>query len=514
MSETSPDAPSPASARRPAWRTFFRRLTLLAAAVLFLLAAAVLSAPKPPKPHAAEALAIDRVNVVDVRTGTLRTEQTVLIDGGRIEAVGPTGFEIPSHYRRLDADGRFLIPGLLDMHAHWVTSLAPQVTMPLFLAHGVTGIRELGGDPSFATKALWRDEVNAGRLLGPRTLSIASRVVNALPSEDTAEAVEWVVNQAAERGGFVKVYNRLLPEHYEALVTSARKRGVEVVGHRPAAISTVVAARAGQRSVEHARLFLFEAFTGADELRGRQLARLRGEPVDGPMVDTALRRRMIDDFDPQLFEEITGAMVENGMAYVPTHLTRKMDAFADDEAYRNDPRLRYIHFALRRYWHEDADGMVAEDPSPEGRQVFMDFYRRGLELTGEAHRRGVLVLAGTDANDTYVFPGSSLHEELGELVKAGLTPAEALRAATLDPATFLGFGGELGHIDVGYRADLVLLRANPLDDIAATASIDAVVLGGAHYDRTALDALLKGVERGSSSVRLLLKYLADSAFAD
>ncbi|MEO1087893.1 MAG: amidohydrolase family protein, partial [Acidobacteriota bacterium] len=285
--------------------------------------------------------------------------------------------------------------------------------------------------------------------------------------------------------------------------------------HRPAAISAVEAAGSGQRSLEHARLFLYEAFTGADELRGRQLARLRGEETGGGrLIDTAMRRRMIDDFDPARFDAITAAMVENDVAFCPTHLTRKMDAFADDPDYRSDPRLRYIHFVMRYFWDDDADGMVEVDPTPEGRRVFKDFYRRGLELTDRAHRAGVTILAGTDANDTYVFPGFSLHDELAELVKAGLAPAEALRASTVDAAAFFELDDELGRVDAGYRADLVLLGGNPLDDIRATSTIEAVVLGGAYYDRPALDELLHGVERASSSVRLMLKNLLDMALED
>ncbi|MEO1088108.1 MAG: hypothetical protein AAFY88_28070, partial [Acidobacteriota bacterium] len=182
----------------------------MAAAVLpLLLLGAALSAPGPPEPRRAEPLAFEQVTVVDTRAGTLLTEQTVLVEEGRVQSVTPAEeITVPEHYRRIDARGRFLIPGLIDMHAHWATPVAPQLTMPLFLANGVTAIRELGGDPSFATKDRWRTEVDAGRLLGPRTLGITAAFVNQLPADGAVETADTLARRAAEQGGFIKVYNR------------------------------------------------------------------------------------------------------------------------------------------------------------------------------------------------------------------------------------------------------------------------------------------------------------------
>jgi imidazolonepropionase-like amidohydrolase len=204
-------------------------------------------------------------------------------------------------------------------------------------------------------------------------------------------------------------------------------------------------------------------------------------------------RSMVDDHDVEQCDETFATFVRNDTWYIPTHVTRRMDAYADDEAFRNDERQKFLPSNAWAAWQADADGMVALDPSPEGRRVMRGFYETGLEITGRAHRAGVNIILGTDAGDTYVFPGSGAHDELGELVKAGLTPAEALATATINSARFAGLEAENGTVEVGKRADLVLLDANPLEEIGNTRRIDSVIIGGRVHDRAALDEMLDDV---------------------
>ena len=203
---------------------------------------------------------------------------------------------------------------------------------------------------------------------------------------------------------------------------------------------------------------------------------------------------MVDQYAPSECAQVFRTFVKNGTYITPTHVTRKMDAFADNAAYRADARLRYMPVRQQIAWHADANGMVASDPSLAGRKSYMDFYTKGLELTGAAHRAGVQVMLGTDAGDSFVIPGASVHDELEELVKAKLTPAEALRAATLSGATFLGRANEFGSVQAGRVADLVLLDANPLSDISNTRRIRTVIRGGRVFERAALDSMLASVE--------------------
>ena len=436
-------------------------------------------------------LAITNVDVVDTESGALLDDQMVVIESGRITIVGKSDvIDIPENSTIIDGRGKFLIPGLWDMHVHlpWV---APQLTMPLFIANGVTGVREMGG-VAYQVKRDWQQQIAEGTLLGPRIMSLTNAVVTTLSSDD--EAREMVTANPNEEG-MIKVYHQALPEYYFTLMETANQKGITVAGHRPQAVSAVEASRAGQKSFEHARFFLYESYPGAPALRARYLARYSGEDTSRTrIVTTAERREMLDGFDPDLFDQVVVAMIENDTWFCPTHLTRKMDAFADNEAYRNDERLKYISPMQRDRWNADADGMVRQDTSVEGRTAFMEFYLKGLELTGEAHRAGVKILAGTDANDTYVFPGFSLHDELQELVDAGLSPMEALQTATMSPAEYYGVTDEYGSIAVGKVADMVLLDANPLTDIANTKEINTLIFRGEVHERAELDQLLAEVE--------------------
>jgi len=214
---------------------------------------------------------------------------------------------------------------------------------------------------------------------------------------------------------------------------------------------------------------------------------------------------MVDSHSPAKCEELFSAQVANGTWICPTHITRKMDAYADNPSYRADPRLEFVPWMQRQVWMADADDMVARDPSPEGRRAYLDFYHAGLALTAKAHARGVKILAGTDANDTYSFPGSGLHDELEELVQAGLSPADALRASVIRGPEYFGLTKEYGAVEVGRVADLVLLDGNPLEDIRNSRRISAVIFNGNVYRRRDLDRLLDYVRSQARSPSLSIK---------
>lgn len=212
---------------------------------------------------------------------------------------------------------------------------------------------------------------------------------------------------------------------------------------------------------------------------------------------------MLDEHQPQMAEAIFEAMKREGTWYVPTHLTRWADAYADDASVGQDPLLRYLHPLMKWQWREDIDELLAEDPSPQAREIYREFYRKGLELTGAAHRAGVKVLVGTD----YIVAGADVHRELEQLVLAGLTPAEALRAATLAPAEYFGLEHRYGVVESGKVADLLLLTEDPLKDIRNTLRIEAVIFDGNLYDRDALDRISSHVQSQARSWSVTCKVL-------
>lgn len=457
----------------------------------------------------AQELAITNAHVVDVVRGRILPGQTVLVSGNRIRQIGDAlHVSVPVGARVIEGTGKYLMPGLLDMHAHVHHSGRPtEIDMPLFIANGVTGVRVMRADCETSDEHHcleahrdWQERIEAGTLLGPRLLALASwavggdeEITSSMPAffkASTAVEGRELARYFKNRGvDFIKVYTGIPREGYLGLAEEARKLSLPFAGHQPAALSLIEISNAGQASVEHAVLFLRDCFPGADSVR-RGLLRLSA---------TDLRRRRVDDYDPQICAPIFDTFKRNSTWYVPTHLTRKMDAFADDSAYRNDPRLKYVPRAQRIRWNDDANGMVKSDTSRAGRRSFLDFYRKGLAITGQAFRAGVPIMLGTDAGDTYVFPGFSVHDELEELVLAGLTPAEALQAATYRGAEFLGRTQDLGSVEEGRLADLVLLDANPLERIGNTRRIHAVIFNGLLLERARLDALLARVETAAQS---------------
>jgi hypothetical protein len=447
-------------------------------------------------------LALTHVTVVDVSAARLLVDQTVLIGSGRILQVAPTrSLQTSAVARIVDATGKYVIPGLLDMHAHLALSGKPtEIELPLFVAHGITGVRVMGADcrrpgPGVAgcveSHRAWQRQIDSASLLGPRLLALGSWPVNgasgitdsmpayfkAASEEDGRQLARYLKGRGVD---FIKIYSGIPRAGYFGLAQEARLLNLPFAGHELAGLSALELSNAGQRSVEHSRIFLLNCFPGADSLR-QGLLRISG---------TALRRRMVDGYNADTCAEVFRTFARNRTYITPTHGTRKMDAFAHDSAFRRDARMRYVPRGQSFRWTFDANGMVRSDSSAAGRKSYLDFYRKGLEITGAAHRAGVPIMVGTDAGDSFVFPGSSVHDELDELITAGLTPAQALRAATLSGAEYLGRTADLGTVQTGRLADLVLLDTDPLADIKSVRRIHAVVLNGQYFDRAALDRML------------------------
>ena len=243
---------------------------------------------------------------------------------------------------------------------------------------------------------------------------------------------------------------------------------------------------------------LYDCSRYGPDFRRSTSALAEGKATKGPDERTRLTRT-IAEFDPELCRSVTITLARNGTFYVPTHVTREMDARAGDPAYRADPLRKYITRGRNAEWDQDLDQTA--NAGTEIGSLYQAFFRHGLRITGLAHEAGVQIMTGSDANDTMIVPGFSLHRELRLLVEAGLSPMDALRAATSVPAAYLRREADLGGISPGKEADLLLLGRNPLDDIGNSASIVAVMANGRLYDRGALDALLAEAERLARSAR-------------
>lgn len=457
-------------------------------------------------------IAIENVSVIDMDSGGVVGEQTVLIENRKIVEVGIHGHvDIPKSAVKIDGRNKYVMPALWDMHTH-IYKVTPLLDLPLYIAYGVTNVRDMMSCPRKSDPFApcpedlrrWNREAIDNQLVGPRIQGISSWQANGPGIHDRIKGLpdffgtsnpqqaRDFVNYYAGKVDALKVYNHISKESYIALVDEARKVGMDVVGHRPRAVSAIEAAQ-NQKSIEHARFILHESFPGREDLR--KAAESGNWKED--------RRLMLDQHDPEMANAIFEAMKAHGTWYVPTHLTRRVDAYAEEPLIRDDPILKYLHPLMKWQWLEDVNKVIAEDPSSEARQTYREFYQKGLELTGDAHRAGVKVLVGTD----YIVAGVTVHDELEQLVLAGLRPIEALRAATVLPAEYFGLQNEYGHIRVGMTADVVVLNKNPLENIRHTLSIDSVIFNGNHYDRKTLDELEGLVARRARSWSIACKIL-------
>jgi hypothetical protein len=503
-----------------------RKLLLASAAlvaVLLLVTAGLLMWPLPQTPRVGTAgdFLVRNVAVVDVAQGTVRHGQDVVLRDGRIASVtSSASSRADAALTTIDGTGKYLMPGMWDMHTHAV-KISPQYTHPLFVANGVTGVRDMSGCMSEPDSFLaciddreaWNRALELGESLSPRYVLQSSFKINGgaevpegypafFKARNRAEARQLVGFYRKAGADFLKTYSELTPAAYRNLVNEARVQGLGLAGHRPLRVPLEDMLAAGQRSVEHPRMFYEECFPGA--------AAFRALPDPAAAYDTALRWRMIDEHDHERCAALMASMARSGTWWTPTLQVLQLGARAGDSAFRNDPRLKYVPALFTKLlWAPDADRVAAQPTDATGRGQYSTLYRMALGHVGQAHAAGVRILAGTDAGDSYVFPGFGIHDELAEFVRAGLTPAQALRSATLDAAVFAGIDADFGSIEQGKTADLLLLDANPLDDVRHTRRIAGLFLSGKYLDRAALDELLAFAEQQARSVRTNLHLLWD-----
>ena len=236
-------------------------------------------------------------------------------------------------------------------------------------------------------------------------------------------------------------------------------------------MSLEAALASGQYSIEHARLFLLECFAGA--------AAFRTLPDPLAAYTLQLRARLVDEHDEERCQMLMTAMANSNTWWTPTLTTLEMGARAGDLSYRNDPRLKYVPYLFEKLmWIPDANGKLADGADETGQNVYGAMYDLALKNVGQAHAAGVRLLTGTDTFDTYVFPGFSTHDELANLVEAGLAPSAALKTATIDAAIFSGVQEDFGSIEIGKVADMILLNADPLSDIRNTRQVQGVFFNG------------------------------------
>jgi imidazolonepropionase-like amidohydrolase len=441
----------------------------------------------------AKSLAITAVTVIDATGAPARPDMTVVVTCDRITAIGKPGeIGVPEGARVVDGKGKYLIPGLWDMHVH----TASPSFLPLYLANGVTGVRDMHALDPDSIFGL-RNQVQEGKRPGPRIVAAGPLVDGPKPlvpgslvATDAAEGREAVRKLKTIGADFVKVYTKLPREAYLAIADEANKQGLPFAGHLPESVSATDASDLGQKSIEHLTGVVLACSDKEDELRREEVEALAR--VDNQAAMELLGRigaRAADSFNDKKARALYARFVRNGTWQVPTLIVLHSFVSLDDPKFTADPRIKYMPPSLSSYWP------LMKLP-PETSAMLKGTYKRTTGLVRAMRQAGVPFLAGTDTPGVpYVFPGFSLHDELALLVaEAGFTPLEALQAATRDPARFLGREKDLGTLEPGKLADLVLLDADPLADIHNTTKIAAVVANGRLLPRQELDRMLADVE--------------------
>lgn len=408
------------------------------------------------------------VATIDTASGMARPRGPVRNEDGRISAVGQRAERAAlPHARVVQGTGKFLIPGLWDAHVH--LGWAKESALAVLVANGVTGVRDLGGHLYEIDG--WRTRIEAGLLSGPRIFR-AGPILNGIKANEyqmltgTPDEARGAVRALKQVGvHFIKVHRRTERAAYFAIIEEAKAQGLAVVGHIPMTVTPEEASDAGQQ-IEHTETIFEGTFSAA---------------LQPPEWPEAIRAFRTSGAAKRLFERFA----RNGTVFTPALIGYRSIIDSADGSLAADPRSRYVAASYRREGAQRA-GL----PSDGMRRTYAEL----VEVVRIAHESGVTMMAGTDLAAARL-PGFHLHEELALLAQAGLSPTEALRAATLTPAKWLGQERDFGSVEEGKVADLVLLDANPLEDIRNTQKVSAVVVDGKLLERGELDAVLQAAER-------------------
>jgi len=467
----------------------------LLALFAILLACSCSSTPPP-------SLAITHVTLIDATGAAPMPDMTVFVADEQIAAIGPSkSVFVPRGTKTLDAGGKFLIPGLVDMHAHLTGAGEPtgsrDFILPLLLANGITTVRDMGGDLDSLLKL--RREIELGQLQAPRILFAGPYLDGdppffqpSLVVTNSIEATEDIHSLISRGADFIKVQSNLSREAYFAIAEICRREHIRFVGHVPDHVTAAEASDAGQKSIEHLTGVLRGCSRDEPLLMRKQFAAGPKKATIGQSLNRELgwQRELLQGYSEEQVAALIAKFIRNQTWQAPTLILLRNDAFPTPETDPSrDSRRKYIPLQVLANWEKgtkDRDkGATAEEFA-----LRSSFMQASLRIVGKMNAAGVPILAGTDTTAPYVFPGSSLHEELALLVQAGLTPMQALQAATKRPAEFLGRLQTQGTVEQGKFADLLLLDANPLEDIHNSEKIRAVILRGKPLDRNFLDELL------------------------
>ncbi|MEE9362973.1 MAG: amidohydrolase family protein [Cellulophaga sp.] len=476
-----------------------KKQTQLALAIIFLLQAC-----SPKEITFKDAICIENITTIDSKNG-IKENQTVILKDGKIFKVIPSGeLQLSKNNTIIDGTGKYLIPGLWDAHVHfsYIEELAPRM-FDMFLTYGVTSVRDTGGRIDFMKK--WKEKSVAQPTTAPRVM-ISGPLLDGIPNVydgssaarpalsiglNSIEAVAKQIHKLDSIGvDFLKAYEMLTPEQFGTITKLAKEKGLKVTGHIPLSMDVISASNAGLNSLEHMRNLDLSCASNADELlaRRRQILLNENDEQGGVLrsrIHNSQRKIALQNYDDDKAKEVLRVLAKNKTWQIPT---LALTSNFIEKPFNNSDWKKTFTFlpdSIEQSWKIK----ITKVNSTKIDSFRNTYVKWSFNMVKKIHQEKIDIMAGTDCPIFFLTPGISLHQELAMLVKAGLSPLEALKTATFNPAKYFNLENELGLIKETMFADLVILDANPLENIHNTKRINAVIKQGKYYSREKLNEI-------------------------
>ena len=453
------------------------------------------------------AICIQNINTIDPNEG-LKENQTIIIREGRILKIASTSeLSLDPANNIVDGTGQYMIPGLWDAHVHFsfMEELAPMM-LDLFLAYGITSVRDTGGRIEFVK--VWKDKALANPTTAPRVM-IAGPLLDGMPNvydgsdpghpplsvglptvTDVAEQIDLLHSQGVD---LLKAYEMLTPDQFATVIEKAKEKGLKVTGHVPLSMDVIAASNGGLNSMEHMRNLELSMASNADELlaqRKKLLEEGKGKPggVLRSSIHQAQRATAIQNYDEEKAAAVLEVLATNQTWQIPTMALNTLRTTKPFRKQAWQESFQYLPDTISSQWNKTIDFMIDSSEVSDFQRQHADWM---MNMIKKVHESEIGIMAGTDTPIGFLTPGYSLHEEMNVLVEAGISPIEVLKSATYNPAAYFNMENELGSIKETFLADLLILDANPLEDINNTLKIKSVIRNGELHDRLALDKILE-----------------------
>ncbi len=429
--------------------------------------------------------------IIDVKSGKISKNKAILIENQTIKNIDSYKILKNKAFQKIDLKGKYVIPGLWDMHVHIEGQDLIEdnkALFPIFIAHGITTVRDAASDLGLQVLK-WREEINQGTLLGP-TIYTAGRKLEGLNSiwkgdleiENEVQLNKMLNYLDSLKVDFIKITeNTLKGDLFLKSVMEAKKRGYLVTGHVPYDLTINDLANEGFSAIEHASYLLR---LGSDETATKKGI------MDKSLTKAQAENNFLFNFNQEKAIKAYTALASKKVAICPTLIGGKQLAYLDENNHKTDDFQKYLtkRFMSNYQWRIDR---MAND-SPEQKQLRKDRYELIAKQLPFVQKSGMMIIAGSDcaALNTFVYPAASLIEELGLFQESGLKPLEILQTATMNGAKFMGKFDKMGSVDIGKLADLVILNGNPLKDINAISNIFGVFTKGKYFDKKTLTQML------------------------